>query len=240
MNCSSCATPLAPQATFCKTCGRLVEDPLVGTMISERYRIQSKIAVGGFGAIYRATQVTTNRRVAIKVMHRELSDDEQLVARFRREARDAVQPARRAHRHDVRARADHRRPAVHRDGAARGAQTCSSCSARRAACRGGACSRSRARCAARSPRRTRSASSTATSSRRTSSSRTPRRRRLREGPRLRHREDHAGERHRRRLGAHDHGPDRRHARVHGARAADRRHVRRPRRTSTRSASSRTR
>ena len=86
MNCSSCATVLAPQATFCKTCGRLVEDPLVGTMISERYRIQAKIAVGGFGAIYRATQVTTNRRVAIKVMHRELSNDEHLVARFRREA----------------------------------------------------------------------------------------------------------------------------------------------------------
>ncbi|HWU88403.1 MAG TPA: protein kinase, partial [Kofleriaceae bacterium] len=86
MNCSSCATPLAPQATFCKTCGRLVEDPLIGTMLTGRYRIQAKIAVGGFGAIYRGTQVNNNRRVAIKVMHRELGNDEQLVARFRREA----------------------------------------------------------------------------------------------------------------------------------------------------------
>src|SRR5690606_23763380 len=54
--------------------------------INDRYRIQAKIAVGGFGAIYRGTQVNNNRRVAIKVMHRELSADDQLVARFRREA----------------------------------------------------------------------------------------------------------------------------------------------------------
>jgi serine/threonine-protein kinase len=86
MNCSSCATALAPQATICGTCGRLVEDPLVGTMINDRYRIVAKLAVGGFGAIYRGTQVSNNRRVAIKVMHRELSEDDHLVARFRREA----------------------------------------------------------------------------------------------------------------------------------------------------------
>jgi eukaryotic-like serine/threonine-protein kinase len=86
MNCASCAAELAPQATICGTCGRLVEDPLLGAMINNRYRVQAKLAVGGFGAIYRATQVKNNRRVAIKVMHPELSEDEHLVARFRREA----------------------------------------------------------------------------------------------------------------------------------------------------------
>src|SRR5437762_1529973 len=86
MNCSSCAAELAPQATICGTCGRLVEDPLIGAMINDRYRIVAKLAVGGFGAIYRATQVKNNRRVAIKVMHRELSEDKHLAARFRREA----------------------------------------------------------------------------------------------------------------------------------------------------------
>jgi eukaryotic-like serine/threonine-protein kinase len=86
MNCPSCATRLAPQATLCGTCGHMLEDPLVGTMINDRYRIEAKLAVGGFGSIYRATQVSNNRRVAIKVMHRELSEDEHLVARFRREA----------------------------------------------------------------------------------------------------------------------------------------------------------
>jgi len=59
---------------------------MVGTVINNRYRIQAKLAVGGFGAIYRALQINNNRKVAIKVMHRELSSDEQLAARFRREA----------------------------------------------------------------------------------------------------------------------------------------------------------
>ena len=86
MICSSCETDLPPQATICASCGHLVEDPLVGTVINDRYKIQAKIAVGGFGAIYRATQLINNRRVAIKVMHKELAADEQLVARFRREA----------------------------------------------------------------------------------------------------------------------------------------------------------
>jgi len=86
MNCPSCDAELAPQATICGTCGRLVEDPLIGTLINNRYRIQAKIAVGGFGSIYRAIQTINNRRVAIKVMHEELSADQHLVARFRREA----------------------------------------------------------------------------------------------------------------------------------------------------------
>jgi serine/threonine protein kinase len=86
MNCSSCAAELAPQATICSTCGRLVEDPLVGKLINDRYRIQAKLAAGGFGSIYRALGVINNRKVAIKVMHRELSSDPQLAARFRREA----------------------------------------------------------------------------------------------------------------------------------------------------------
>jgi serine/threonine protein kinase len=86
MNCSSCAAELTPQATICSTCGRLVEDPLVGKLINDRYRIQAKLAAGGFGSIYRALGVVNNRKVAIKVMHRELSSDPQLAARFRREA----------------------------------------------------------------------------------------------------------------------------------------------------------
>ncbi len=86
MICSSCSTELAPQTTICGTCGHLIEDPLIGTMINDRYLIQAKLAVGGFGSIYRATQVKNNRKVAIKVMHAELSEDRHLVARFRREA----------------------------------------------------------------------------------------------------------------------------------------------------------
>ena len=85
MTCPSCATDLAPRATFCSNCGHRIEDPYVGTTLNDRYRIDSKIAIGGFGSIYQATQLDLGREVAIKIMHPELAADAKLVARFRRE-----------------------------------------------------------------------------------------------------------------------------------------------------------
>ena len=85
MNCPSCATELAPRATFCNHCGHRIEDPYVGTTLNDRYRIDAKIAVGGFGSIYQATQLDLGRDVAIKIMHPELAADAKLVARFHRE-----------------------------------------------------------------------------------------------------------------------------------------------------------
>src|SRR5215212_5243375 len=75
----------SPQET---TSGRTVverRDPLLGTIIGGRFRIDAKLAAGGFGAIYRATHVTSNHEVAIKVLHPSLAGDPSLVQRFRRE-----------------------------------------------------------------------------------------------------------------------------------------------------------
>jgi serine/threonine protein kinase len=83
--CSSCSSEVAPRLTFCANCGARVEDKFVGTVVNDRYRIGARIAVGGFGAIYKATQINTSRNVAIKIMHEELGADANLVARFRRE-----------------------------------------------------------------------------------------------------------------------------------------------------------
>jgi serine/threonine-protein kinase len=59
----------------------------VGRMLGERYRIEGRIAGGGFGAtIYRATDITNGRAVALKVLHAGLIGQDDLVARFRREA----------------------------------------------------------------------------------------------------------------------------------------------------------
>ncbi len=85
MTCSSCSTALPPRTTFCSVCGHRVEDPRIGTTINDRYRIEERIAIGGFGAIYRGTQLTSQHPVAIKFMHRDLDTDANLVARFRRE-----------------------------------------------------------------------------------------------------------------------------------------------------------
>jgi serine/threonine protein kinase len=55
-------------------------------IVGGRYRVEQKLAAGGFGAIYRATDLQIGRQVALKVLHRELAGDANVVARFRREA----------------------------------------------------------------------------------------------------------------------------------------------------------
>src|ERR1043165_1411823 len=63
-----------------------VVDPLVGNVLDRRYRIEFRLAAGGFGAIYRATHVINRRAVALKVLHTNLATEPDVVARFRREA----------------------------------------------------------------------------------------------------------------------------------------------------------
>ena len=85
MICPACGTQLDSRATFCPTCGRTVDDPHVGQVIADHYYVEKRIAIGGFGSIYRAEQLDIGKPVALKIMHRELAADANMVARFRRE-----------------------------------------------------------------------------------------------------------------------------------------------------------
>lgn len=69
------------------------EDPLVGRLIDGRYEVRSRIARGGMATVYLATDLRLDRRVAIKVMHPHLADDEQFKERFIQEARSAARLA---------------------------------------------------------------------------------------------------------------------------------------------------
>ena len=60
-------------------------DTLLGTTIDGRYLVKRFIGRGGMGAVYEGEQVALGRRVAIKVMTRDLADAYR--ERFRREAR---------------------------------------------------------------------------------------------------------------------------------------------------------
>src|SRR6266545_264266 len=64
---------------------------LIGTLLSDRYRLESKLGSGGMSTVYLARDETLERWVAVKVMHREISDQPDQLERFRREARAVAQ-----------------------------------------------------------------------------------------------------------------------------------------------------
>ncbi len=57
-----------------------------GDRIADRYRIESVLATGGMGAVYRANDERLARAVAIKVLLAELASSATQIARFEREA----------------------------------------------------------------------------------------------------------------------------------------------------------
>jgi eukaryotic-like serine/threonine-protein kinase len=64
---------------------------LVGMQLSGRYRLDAQVGAGGMSTVYLAFDQTLERRVAIKLMHREIASDSDQLERFRREARAVAQ-----------------------------------------------------------------------------------------------------------------------------------------------------
>jgi eukaryotic-like serine/threonine-protein kinase len=56
------------------------------TRLGQRYVLESRIARGGMGSVWRARDDVLARTVAVKVLHPSLSDDDDFIERFRREA----------------------------------------------------------------------------------------------------------------------------------------------------------
>ncbi len=66
---------------------------MIGRLIDGRYQVRSRIARGGMATVYLATDLRLERRVAIKVMHGHLADDNTFKTRFVQEARSAARLA---------------------------------------------------------------------------------------------------------------------------------------------------
>lgn len=62
-------------------------DHLVGRVFDGRYEILQKIGEGGMGAVYKARQLSTGKVVAIKVISRSLTENQETIRRFKREVR---------------------------------------------------------------------------------------------------------------------------------------------------------
>ncbi|HSQ67333.1 MAG TPA: serine/threonine-protein kinase [Polyangiaceae bacterium] len=63
-------------------------DPFIGRdILNGQFQILQKIGSGGMGAVYKASQPAMNRMVGVKILHPKLANRQDLVSRFRREAR---------------------------------------------------------------------------------------------------------------------------------------------------------
>ncbi|AUX23169.1 protein kinase [Sorangium cellulosum] len=64
--------------------------PLIGEIIDGKYRIVRLLGQGGMGAVFEGENVRIRRRVAIKLLHANISSQAESVARFEREAQAAA------------------------------------------------------------------------------------------------------------------------------------------------------
>jgi serine/threonine protein kinase len=66
------------------------QNPLIGTIIQNRYQILRLIGEGGMGVVYEGKHLTIERQVAIKLIHSSFAKDSESVGRFYREAKAAA------------------------------------------------------------------------------------------------------------------------------------------------------
>ena len=60
---------------------------MVGEVLSDRYEVEELVGTGGMSSVYRAHDRLLDRKVALKVLHQQYSEDSDYIERFRREAR---------------------------------------------------------------------------------------------------------------------------------------------------------
>lgn len=84
--CPEDQTPLQADSTIA---GETAVDPLIGHTLDEKYRLESRLGIGGMGTVYRARHLLIDRPVAVKVLNPRFVEDEAARTRFRREAKAA-------------------------------------------------------------------------------------------------------------------------------------------------------
>jgi serine/threonine protein kinase len=105
MICGECGFENAPTARFCARCGFTLEAAAVrmddgapvsasantpvapGTIFEGKYQVLEEIGRGGMGVVYRGHDLSLGRHVAIKVLPEQFNTDDDVITRFKKEAR---------------------------------------------------------------------------------------------------------------------------------------------------------
>ncbi len=66
--------------------GSLGPDPWLGKVVDSRYRVMDVLGRGGMGVVYKIEHQRMGKIAAMKVLHRDLAADKEVIGRFRREA----------------------------------------------------------------------------------------------------------------------------------------------------------
>jgi serine/threonine protein kinase len=61
-----------------------------GLVIDDKYKLDRRIAEGGMGVVYAGTHLSIGRKIAVKFLHSEIATSEELITRFKNEARLAA------------------------------------------------------------------------------------------------------------------------------------------------------
>lgn len=85
-------SPLGVSPTVATMPGVTV-DNLVGRVLGDRYRLVAPVGSGASATVYTADDMSLERRVAVKVLHRGLVQDARFAKRFRNEAKSVAQLA---------------------------------------------------------------------------------------------------------------------------------------------------
>ena len=93
--CPSCGAKYEPPAQFCLKDGTALhidappKDPYLGTKILGQFRLERVLGAGGMGVVYEGWDEGLGRKVAVKILHRDLVTNKDVVSRFHREAQIA-------------------------------------------------------------------------------------------------------------------------------------------------------
>ena len=102
--CAQCNKQFPDNTRFCPECGETLQsggsshgaapgaghngqDSLIGRNFFGEYSIAKQLGEGGMGAVYLAEQNSIDQKIALKVLHAESAESDEIIQRFHREAK---------------------------------------------------------------------------------------------------------------------------------------------------------